>query len=224
MTWRVDSGLRRSFFISDCELMLQAKADRDELSGMLGMGWNGSISAVPTPKRDQERFVLQWATCGWCVDCAWGPLKVLIETSVHLLMWDRNFNGWLAFIFTSMKFLWISCEGRTHKWRVSLFSLKTDLASVLGRVKILNKACLDPLQKCHSAWVAGMWLSVGMWAQNNRCQTAPYLTSHLPELTPLSNVIILSLEQWFSNLLSHRQSHDERQAKLFCGSVEGSSS
>lgn len=152
MTWRVDFGLRQSFFIGDCGLTLQAKADRDELSGMFGMGWNGSTSAVPKPKRDQERFVLYWATCGWCVDRAWGPLKVLIEISVHLLMWDRNFNGWLTFIFTSMNFLWISCEGRTHKWRVWQFLLATDLASVHGRMKILNKAffqrCL--LDKC---WV-----------------------------------------------------------------------
>lgn len=48
----------------------------------------------------------------------------------------------------------------------------------------------------------------------NRYQTAPYLTSHLPELTCLSHVIIPSLEQWFSNLLNHRQSHKKVQAKI----------
>lgn len=127
MSWGVKSGVQQSFFSSDCTLMLQAKAERDELSGMLSISWSGSTFAVPGPKRDRERVVLCWATCGWCVVCAWG-IRALSRSGIRLLLWDRNFNGWLTFALAFTNFLSVYCEG----WKLMKLSMQVKLCCFAG--------------------------------------------------------------------------------------------
>lgn len=150
MSWGVNPGIKQSFVISGCGLMLQVKAQSDELSGKLGIDWLLEFPLCQSPKEimnilhcikqhvfdvwfGHARYV--WLMEGIRADK--DPLKIIIETSIHLLLWNRYLNGWLTFIFTYEFLVKPMCGLKANEiQRISevlcCFAIATSLASFHG--------------------------------------------------------------------------------------------